>query len=87
MRGQFKVNRIFIVESSGEEGLPGTKLRVSSFVFVKIYSFIPLPLPSHFFSPLVGFQDHLTPYSAFIFIQVTERSTMEPANQTGAFEK
>ena len=87
MRGQFKANRIFIVQNSEEEGQPGTKLKVYSFVFMKIYPYVPLFLLSQSFSPLVGFQGNLTPPSSFVFIQVTERSNMEPANQTGGFEK
>lgn len=59
-RGQFKGNGIFIVESSEEEGQPGTKLRVYSFVFANIYPYIPSLFLSHSFSPLVGFQDNLT---------------------------
>ena len=90
VRGQFKANRIIIIIiyffcESSEEGQPGTKLRIYSFVFVKIYPYIPLLFLSHSFSPLVGFQDNWTPSSSFFFlfpIQVTERSNMEPANQT-----
>lgn len=73
-RGQFKANRNFIVGSSEEEGQPGTKLRVYSFVFVKICPHIPLLFLSYSFSPLGGFQDNLTTPFPFVFILVIERS-------------
>lgn len=58
LRAQFKMNRNFIVESSEEEGQPGivNKLRVYSFVFVKIYPYIPLPCLSHTFLLWLGFK-------------------------------
>lgn len=58
LRAQFKMNRNFIVESSEEEGQPGTvnKLRMYSFVFVKIYPYIPLPCLSHTFLLWLGFK-------------------------------
>lgn len=70
-RGQFKANRNLIVESSEEEGQPGTKLRGYSFVFVEIYPHILFL--SHSFSPLVGFQGNLTTLFPFVFILVIQR--------------
>lgn len=50
MRGQLRVNSIFIVESSEEKGQPGTKLRVYFFMFVKIYSSNSFIFYTHTFS-------------------------------------
>lgn len=73
-RGQFNANRTFIVESPEEERQPGTKLRVYSLVFVKIYLYFSLLFVKYSFSSLIGFQDNLTTPSRFVFILIIERS-------------
>ena len=50
MRGQLRVNSIFIVESSEEKEQPGTKLRVYFFTIVKIYSSNSFLFYTHTFS-------------------------------------
>ena len=60
---------------------------VYSFVFVKIYPYVPLLCLLHSFSLWVEFQDNLAISFPFVFILVLERSNYRIENQTGGSGK